>query len=373
MELTCQKFIREHGLSALVEQHGIEIVEKDDLVLLNYNMINSPKNEVTASCRSTILRRDTWDVVSFSFHRFFNFGETQAAKIDWLTAKFHEKLDGSLVVIYTHSGTTRVQTRGTIDATGPLYGGLLKKEQLGTYFDAVINILHSKGLTLNDFRDDEHCFAFEFVGPLNKHVTRYGTNDLVLLNVINKRDLFCPISIDDGIIQWPVLSKFRRPKLYDLTEKTMVDFSAHEKDFEGYVVVDANNNRIKVKNPTYVILHKTINAGGKISTNAIIDAACGGDYEELFVYVPELKPVVMPLVNRINELDNMSKAAWKLYKDMPRKEFAVALFKTFQGNEATVAHFLCKKYADHSLTYHAYFKSLSGQGKLRVLSDVIDA
>ena len=79
--LEVQKFLDdeyEDGLDRLTELFGIKVrrYPEDNLVLLDYNQIDSPKTHpIVIECRSLILALDTLEVVSRKFDRFFNLGE----------------------------------------------------------------------------------------------------------------------------------------------------------------------------------------------------------------------------------------------------------------------------------------------------------
>ena len=70
----------------------------EGLVLLKYNQIDSDLSiNMVQECRGLILdSKDDWRVVKFSFSKFFNWGEKNAADIDWSTARVQAKIDGSL-------------------------------------------------------------------------------------------------------------------------------------------------------------------------------------------------------------------------------------------------------------------------------------
>lgn len=69
------EFLKEHGIQKLRDDFAITVKEVDDLLVLNYNQIESPKTHpIVIECRSLIL--DTgFNVVSRSFDRFFNIYE----------------------------------------------------------------------------------------------------------------------------------------------------------------------------------------------------------------------------------------------------------------------------------------------------------
>src|ERR1019366_8453836 len=93
------------------------------LVMLKYSQINSPMNEpIVQQCRGIILdESNDWAVVSYPFDKFFNYGEPNAAKIDWANTRVLEKLDGSLMTLYWYADQWRVASSGTPDAGGPAH------------------------------------------------------------------------------------------------------------------------------------------------------------------------------------------------------------------------------------------------------------
>lgn len=75
-----QDWLRNNGgnLELLEEQLGIKSnCHEDGRVILNYDQINSPKNnDLVRECRGLVLdKNNNWELVARSFSRFFNLGE----------------------------------------------------------------------------------------------------------------------------------------------------------------------------------------------------------------------------------------------------------------------------------------------------------
>ena len=65
------------------------------LVMFKYSQFDSDfMNPLVRECRGIILDEDTFDVVSYAFDKFGNYGEPYCPEIDWKTARVGEKLDG---------------------------------------------------------------------------------------------------------------------------------------------------------------------------------------------------------------------------------------------------------------------------------------
>lgn len=111
MELHLQKVLRSRvepffgdtdaALAELKELYGIKTSRHEiypNLVLFKYSQVESPFSEpLVRECRGIILdEAANWDVVCYTFSKFWNHGEVLAAEIDWNTATVYEKLDGCL-------------------------------------------------------------------------------------------------------------------------------------------------------------------------------------------------------------------------------------------------------------------------------------
>src|SRR5689334_13224443 len=106
-ELETVRFLRLHGLPELCERYKITARRHGyypGLVQLKYSQIESPMGErIVQECRGLILDEGhDWKVIAFPYTKFFNHGEGHAAPIDWGTAKVYEKLDGSLMTLYSY-------------------------------------------------------------------------------------------------------------------------------------------------------------------------------------------------------------------------------------------------------------------------------
>jgi hypothetical protein len=71
-----QYLIDGNSLSSLNENYGIKTTIRDDLVILNYSQIDSPKKHpIVMECRGLVLEIPSYRIVARSFPRFFNWGE----------------------------------------------------------------------------------------------------------------------------------------------------------------------------------------------------------------------------------------------------------------------------------------------------------
>jgi hypothetical protein len=93
--LKIQEYLRKNGLAKAIQEFKLKTRIYENKVLLKYDQLESPMSfDEVKECRGLILTKDNWDILSYSFFKFFNNGESNAATIDWNTALILEKLDG---------------------------------------------------------------------------------------------------------------------------------------------------------------------------------------------------------------------------------------------------------------------------------------
>ncbi|MEK6833217.1 MAG: RNA ligase [Nanoarchaeota archaeon] len=331
--LNIQKFIRENSLQEAIDKWNLKIYEEDGLIQLNYHLINSPKGipEVD-ECRGLILRKDTFDIVVYPFHRFYNYGEGPAAKVNLNTAKLQEKADGSMIILYFNPITNKwnAATRGRIFADGPV--GIFNK----TFNELFCSTLYKNKIDLQYLLPNIN-FIFELIGPENRILTKYDNNELVLTgarNIINCQEL------DE--VELDLYAKFfhvRRPKEFSFNSMDSIKelFNSIDPLDEGFVLIDYNGmnngsyNRVKIKNPRYLAIHHCLNAGeGELFTKEkIVNIIRIGEIDELISYFPEYTDKFIEVKNTFNKLIDDIANVFESIKHLGtnRKEFALAATK----------------------------------------------
>lgn len=173
------EFLNQYGILELCAQYAIKVNQWEDLYVLNYCQIDSPKtHDITKECRSLVVtqKNDKWVVVSRSFDRFFNYGEagTEQYKIEDLIA--YEKLDGSLIGLFYWNGEWLFRTRSMIMPETSVNG--FDTTWLELFNQAIINtgILEKLG-----YFDIGNTYIFELTSPVNRVVTRYTEPKVTLL------------------------------------------------------------------------------------------------------------------------------------------------------------------------------------------------
>lgn len=287
MTLHVQEYLRGGGtLESLLDEHAVHSRPHNGKVSFLYDQIAAKTdNPLANQCRGLILREGSWDVVAYPFDRFFNHGQGCAAAVDWATARFEEKLDGSLVIAYFDDaagrwfGATRqmCEAQGNVDGVGT-FAALIDKAAANHGAADFRDLMTSRGAS----RGATYCF--ELTSPYNRIVCKYDEPGLTLLGC-RGLESFAETHPEAEAAQLGVRSPKTWPfdDLAALTE-VMRDWSPAE--FEGVVVKDAAFRRIKVKTPQYLAVHHAKDSLGT-SWRSVCEAVARGLADDIVPHVPD--------------------------------------------------------------------------------------
>jgi hypothetical protein len=338
--LAIQKYILENGLEKAILEFNLKTRVYDKKVLLKYDQLSSPTlmaNKEVQECRGLILEKGTWKVMSLAFTKFFNSEEGNAHKIDWDTAHVLEKLDGSCIQVYWDWNKQEwfAATTGTAEGEGEV------NNKLGTTFNQLFwNTVTEK----YDFKKENlnklFCYVFELTTPYNIVVKPHGESAASLLMVRNLLTLEeVPFEALTGIADSLGVP---RVKSYDLNAKnvgallrTFENMVWHD---EGYVVVDANFNRVKIKNPAYVAVH---HLKGKTAEHNIMTIVKTNEIEEFAATFPDRKDELVKLKANYDALIVKLDSVWvelqafrpKNITPQEKKKYATAVFEVCGKND----------------------------------------
>lgn len=256
MELEIVKYLRsfespDEAIDQIKEKYGIHVNSHKDypnLKQFKYDQINSPmKKQLVQEARGIILDSDNdWNIVAYPFNRFFNYSEGRADKINWSSANVLEKVDGSLMFMYFYNGKWEVASSGLPDASGEVLNNELN------YRDLFWRTWDELDYPMP--RTNRHTLIFELSTPKNIVVV---PQDESMITFIGARDmnLMREVSIDDTYL-FP--EEWNRPKKYPIkSEEEAVKqcLKMNPMEQEGFVIVDLNFNRVKMKSPAYTAIH----------------------------------------------------------------------------------------------------------------------
>lgn len=325
MEL--QKYLRNYGLEKLTQDYHIRVNRHQKyphLVCLKYSQIDSPMEEkIVQQCRGIILNEsNNWEIISYPYDKFFNYGESCADEINWDNATVYDKLDGSLMVLYYYDNQWQVQSSGTADASG----------KVGLFSFSFAELFWRVWQELNYFLplEIDYCFMFELLTPYNRIVVQQNNNNLVLHGVRNIQTLR-----EENPQYWGEKYGFNVVKIFPLQNWQEIK-SACEKlnplEGEGYIICDASVNeeiennsfkRVKVKSPRYVAwAHFAQN----FSMRKMLEIIVKNEGDEFLVYYPQWTKLYQETMNKYNELVIKIENIYDQYKDISKqKDFALAV------------------------------------------------
>lgn len=334
------EFINEHGLEALTEQLAISVKKVDDLLVLNYNQIDSPKTHpIVMECRSLILEAGTLKVVSRSFDRFFNYGEALNVmpEIDWNKAVAYEKVDGSLIKIYCHKGYWYISTKGTAYGESDCMGYGVTFEQL--VWKALDCYNHDDFQhKCNKFLWEGFTYILELTSVENRVVKRYEGYKLHYLACRSNWNGRYIHSEKDQALMFGAHEikeyRFDTPEACVRTARELKDLD------EGYVIYQDGVPIAKIKSPAYVAVHHIRGEG--LNPKRIMQLVLVNEQDEYLTYFPEDRDVFVPYTTGMELLDIHMGCVYDALRGIEdQKEFALkaknfpfsaALFKARAAN-----------------------------------------
>lgn len=349
-----QKYIRDNGWEALTSELSIKVDVYHDhgMAKLNYSQFAGPKTHpVVMECRGLILSYpDPSKVIARAFTRFFNLGEAPeiTTKCNIANSDVYEKVDGSLVMVYWCPSTNQyeISTRGKAFAEGQC-----PDHNHATFRSAIVDAF---GVSNGEFQDAMRqanpwksvTHVFEYIGPMNRIVTRYTASGMVLLAVIvnetGERFTGCVLDTDIDAFATQFNMKVRPCKQYSFTstEELVLAVNSIEGLEEGFVAVDRETGvMVKVKSPKYLTAHRLGN-NGHMSHDVAAELVCSGNVDEFLSYFPEHTDIVHS--KKIAQLI-MLRRGNAIMEDMSgvceQKKFA----EIVKGEPASAVFFLARK------------------------------
>lgn len=334
--------------------YSIKISFDGNYTMLNYNQLDSDfSNPIVKECRGLILYHNDnkhnaeYVPVCIPFFKFFNYGESNADSIDWDTAKVQEKIDGSLIKVWHYEGKWHISTNGTIDAHK---SSLVQNMKYKTFYDLFIDAAKNSGLDYDKL--NEYCtYMFELVSPYNKVEIPYEETKIYHIGTRNNLN-FNEVNIDIGI---------EKPKEYNLHSLNDCIDSCSKMPYtqEGYVVVDSQYKRNKVKSPAWVRVHHLHN-NGVITDRRIIDIVKNNEQEEFLTYFPEYKNRFANINSAIDKFIFCNKVMLSMVDDYcsdarnfrsTKKELAEFIFDIKKNAEEPYRFYLNTALAFYASTY----------------------
>ena len=333
-------FIKEHeNWEELLNQKCIKVKRKDNLAIFNYELnmgIDLGVNidfldPIVKSCRGIIVDLDTMQVVCYPFDKFGNYTEYYADDIDWTTARVQDKIDGSIIKLYWYKSEWCWATNGMIDASD----AETCSDRYKTYLDLIKSAVNYKNIPFETL-DKDCTYIFELTSPENRVVIEYNYTQLWHLGTRHNKTGI-EFNLDIGII---------KPNEYAL--KSLDDCIAaveklnkHDRcEYEGFVVVDDNYHRVKIKSMAYLTVHRLRDSGSKLTkrrmlelilSNTNVDKLCE-DFPNEACIIYWYKYQMAKLERDVTSFITFARSLWEEYEH-DRRAFAFQIkdekFKSF--------------------------------------------
>lgn len=255
-----------------VSKKSVRKVVDGDLVLYNYTdkcTFDKSWNNTTKNSRGIIFNSKTGELVAKPFPKFFNLSELsstqQRAIVNgsgvYSDYTVHEKMDGSLGIIYDHEGKWRVATRGSFSSNQA------KKAEIMLSMYNMTEV------------PPELTLLVEIIYPENKIVVNYGQEEkLTLLSAFNTEvgeevspETMQLIKRDTGM---PMAATYNHTIIQLLDLQKIIP-----KDDEGFVVRFSNGVRVKIKGDEYMRIHRLISQMTPLCLwDTMVDGKVGESY-----------------------------------------------------------------------------------------------
>jgi hypothetical protein len=321
----------------------------NNLVLFKYNLVASPiKLELVIDCRGIILdAADNWAVVSMAFRKFTTYNPAVDTPLDWTTATVQEKVDGSLCVLYTYDGAWHVATSGVPDGSGEIE---VPQGPPTTFAALFWSTFAASNFTLPP-PDRSMCYYLELTGPLNRVIVEHAAPRLTVLGCRRLSSLDELPAATAAAALGAAAAAVRTFPLRSPEDITATFARMNPLEQEGYVVVDAAWNRVKVKHPGYVALHLAGCLAGLRQPRVLADIARKMEAAEVIASFPSLEAACGAAARRHEALVAAVEADWARLAPLAsdarafaleavRAPWAALLFHLRSGRSGGVREFL---------------------------------
>ena len=296
--------------------YNLTISRDEGYIMFKYSQIDSDFNDpIVQEARGIIFKESNWECVCHAFNKFGNYGESYVEELDWDSVKVLEKIDGSLLKLFYDNNSWHISTNGTIDAFKSNTGNVLYP----TFGDLFLNAIPDNIVAFYSRLDQNKTYMFELVSPYNRVVIPYENIELYYLgerDMTTGQEYFLPD-------QW-----CKSPRVFEFYNLQDVINAADKLpwDEEGYVCVDKDFRRCKIKSPNYVMAHYCRN-NGATTRKRLIDVIINHEIAEFCIYANDYKDLINEVVQEMVEIKTEAELLQSTFnllhlKELSRKEYA---------------------------------------------------
>lgn len=305
-----QEYLKARSLTAAVEEFGLKIKQHEvlPLTILNYSINSQKICPIASECRGLVLETDTWNLVAKAFNRFYRPEECSGNNFNWNNFTTTTKLDGSLILTYFYAGTWHINTRGAF-GNGSINPTMTDK----SWKQVIEPLIPFKNM------DPIYTYVWEFVSPYSQVVRYYDKPQVWLLTAFYKEQEVIPYLTDNiPKVETHNFKSFQECVNFVTTR------SAVDSTWEGLVVKDDNNLRLKIKSKTYDSWHTL--KGNDWRPNNFISFILGGLDSVFLEAFPGKARMYLEFKEKVQNEFNILESLWEKYKDIEsQKEFALSI------------------------------------------------
>lgn len=380
--LKVQEFIKKHkNWKELLQKEPYNITIKEDeyYYLLKYEMIKSDMSlEIVRDCRGLIIDKKTLEPVALSFRKFSNIQEPIHDDIDWNSAVIQEKVDGSKMLLFwnKYKNEWQLSTSGTLNAYeaqvndfGVTFGNLFDKALLNSISVGITDC--EKLHIFDELLHKKYCYTFELVSPESRIVVPYNKTEIYFIGIRDMTTLQ-ECDTEDNILS----SIIKIPKRYPL--KTLEDClkatEAMGYDEEGFVVVDKDWHRVKIKSPAYVAVH-SIRQNGTINLSSVLELIDNNKQDDYLSIFPEYKEYFDKVetskerfIKGLKTAYNKLKEMYSNNKELTRKDYAIWIKNNYNDYSSFLFNCLINlENNNEDEIIKEYYSNLTNEKKLKYL------
>lgn len=318
-------------LTKLMAKKRINVSYEPGLLLFCYDFNPDFSDEVVKCCRGIILYQEDFSVACYPFDKFNNYNSALADEIDWESARVLDKLDGQIMKIWFN----KLNNKWNLSSNTCIFAEKSFGDSSGKSAAELFNLAEDKV----DYTklDKNNTYIFELTSKFNTIVIKYDETHIWHIGTRNN-NTGLELETDIGIRK-PASHEIRSLEEAIDTINRLCDMGDKR---EGFVVVDKNYHRIKVKSNYYLQLHYSgmQMMGGRIGA---IKTFRESSIDEIFEDHPELRPAIRFYQWQFEEL-----------KDKYRKE--IAQFKVIASEVRDKKEFVKRigKHKDRALAFKVY-------------------
>ena len=245
------QFIRENNINTyenlkfVLESEPYNLKIKEDLdypeLFLIYTQDNSAYHiPLVNECNGIILEKNTFKIICYTFNKCIDTIDLNiiSQNINLNNLYYETAIEGTLIRLFYYNNKWNISTKKCIDASKSKW--LSEKNFAQLFYECVENYEFMQNLNIS------HCYSFIIMHHENKIVVNYCNASAYH---ISTRDLntLDEIDIDIGI------PKNERINIDYNNFNNMVTqiYNDHSLLYEGYIFIDTNYNRWKIKNPYF--------------------------------------------------------------------------------------------------------------------------